>query len=232
MRLKTLALATVFGLSLFGGLVPSAYAQDDPRDKRIPNLELESADVRDALKALFRSVGVSFTIDADVMGTVTVSLKDVPFETALQAILKQVDATYRVEAGIYRIIRRQEPTIETTPGEQQNVPEEKKVVRRIKVRSADPYLIMLLILQSSTDTTIEPEWSTLSKGGGGYGGGGYGGGGYGGGGYGGGYGGGGYGGGFSTGGGSRGFGGSNRGFGGSNRGGGGFGGGFGGGRGF
>ena len=37
----------------------------------------------------------------------TVSLHNVTFETALENILRQIDATYRVEAGVYEIVPRQ-----------------------------------------------------------------------------------------------------------------------------
>ncbi len=204
-----------------------AIAQGDPRDKIIPSLELDQADIRDALKILFRSVQVNYTIASDVQGTVTVSLKNVPFETALRNVLSQADATYRVEGGIYVIIKKvvENPTSSnegtTVATKPENLP------RRIKIRHADPQLIMVL-LNGAQSTFLQPEMSTIVSGGsggagggsGGFGGG-LGGGGFGGGGLGGGSGGGGFGGG--------GFGGG--GFGGGGRGGGGFGGGGGGGRG-
>jgi hypothetical protein len=149
-------------------------------------------------------------------------------------ILKQVNATYRVEGGIYQIVLREEPT--TNPIDSQGVggaAPKTTVIRRLKVRQADPQLIITL-LSGSQSTNTAPEQSTVFNtpsgggGGGGFGGGGgggLGGGGFGGGGFGGGNGGGGLGGGGFGGGG---FGGG--GFGGGGRGGGGFGGG--GGRGF
>lgn len=42
-----------------------------------------------------------------MQGVVTISLRNVPFDLALQNILRQVDATYRVEAGVYQIITKQ-----------------------------------------------------------------------------------------------------------------------------
>jgi len=213
-----------------GGLLASApmksMAQGDPRDTIVPSLELNEADIRDALKILFRNVGVSYTIAPEVQGTITVSLKNVPFETALRNILNQVQATYRVEAGVYNIIKREE-TVAPTGGTDNTglttTPE--LVTQRIYIRHADPELIIrLLLVDDSTQT--QPEISTIVGSGGGFGGGGFGGGGFGGfggnnGGFGGGMGG--------FGGGMGGFGGG--GFGGGGRGGGGRGGGFSGGTG-
>lgn len=179
-----------------------ALAQNDPRDKIIDSLELDQADVREALKLLFKEVNVNFTVDSNVTGTVTVSLKKVPFETALRNILNQVSATYKVEAGIY-VIRLRENQVDnaSTGGSETltNVRRDKPPVR-IPIRYADPALIAMLVTADQPNFQLQPEFSTLvggvggggmgggfgGMGGGGFGGGGFGGGGFGGGGFGGG----------------------------------------------
>ncbi len=217
--MKAIAKVSAFvtlGLLGAGALPVKALAQD-PSSKQIPSLELDQADVRDALRALFRNVGVSYSIAPEVQGFVTVSLKNVTFEAALQNVLRQVDATYRVEGGVYQIIKRQQEIAPTRdPNELNNLSTtSNKVVRRLKIRSIDPALLMML-LQGTQSTGIPPEISAMSGGGGGMGGG-----------FGGGMGG--------FGGGMGGFGGGMGGFGGMGGGGfggGNFGGGFGGGFGF
>ena len=162
--------AVMTGLFAFAPV--QASAQEDIGQRQIPSLELDSADVREALKILFRSVNVSYSIAPDVQGTITVSLRNVPFETALRNILNQVDATYRVEGGIYQIIRREDFTTTPTTPTDTNVPAPTLPVRRLKIRSADPQFIMLM-LSGTQSTQIMPEMSTLFKsGGGGFGGGG------------------------------------------------------------
>ncbi len=227
-----IALAAACGLFLVGA-APIASAQDQNiEDKIIASVEYESADVREALRALFRNVNVSYAIDPEVQGTVTVSLKSVPFGTALQHITRQVDSTYQVQGGVYRIMRRQ-PDINTIPagGDTPSLGGGSNLVfRRIKISSADPMYIAAMIgaQGGAQDFSGPPERSTIinggSMGGGQGGGGGMGGGGMGGGGFGGGQGGGGFGG----GGGGMGGGGMGGG-GGRGGGGGGFGGGGGGG---
>jgi hypothetical protein len=211
-----------------------SFAQD-PSNQIIPSLELDSADVREALRALFKNVGVSYSIAPEVQGTVTVSLRNVTFEAALQNILKQVNATYRVEGGIYQIVLKEEVGGGTGVTPDTGPPPKTTVVRRLKIRSADPQMIITL-LSGSQSTSVAPEQSTIFNtnsggggglgggggfggGGGGFGGGGFGGGGFGGGGFGGGgFGGGGFGGGLGGGGGSFGGGGGRGGFGGGGRG--------------
>ena len=224
----TLALGAMLAIGMLAGAPAKAYSQD-VGGQNIPSLELDSADVREALRALFKNVGVSYSIAPEVQGTVTVSLRNVTFEAALQNILKQVNATYRVEGGIYQIVLRQEEVNPGGGGVDVAPPVDNKVIRRLKIRSADPQLIITL-LSGSQSVGVAPEESTIFNtqsgggggggfgggGNGGFGGGGFGGGGFGGGGFGGGGGGlggfGGGGGGGRLGGGGGGFGGGGRGF--------------------
>jgi hypothetical protein len=219
-KLSYFAMAVALAGVFLAGLPNSAYAQGaDPKTIRIQRLELDQADIRDALRVLFNQVGVSYVIAPEVQGTVSASLNDVPFETALRNLLDQVRATYRIEGGVYQIVLREQqtpgggtavPTTPTLPTAQQNRP------RVIRVNSADPLVIALLITSTQANFSLYPEVSVIINtpsvaGGGGNFGGGFGGGGFGGGGRG------------SGGFGRGGFGGG--GFGGGGFGGGGFGGG-------
>ncbi len=209
-------MSALVGLALVGA-APIASAQNDPKDQIIPSIELQDAPIRDALRILFKNVGVSYSIAPDVQGTVTASLKNVAFETALRNLLGQVDATYRLEGAIYTIVKKEIDTGAGTTPNAEPLPTttDQKNFYRIKINRADPQYIYLL-LRGEMGFGSGPEISTL-QGGGGFGGGGFGGGqgGQGGGGFGGGQGGfgGGQGGGFGGSGGG-GFGGGGGGFGG------------------
>ncbi|MBL8086723.1 MAG: hypothetical protein JNM85_01475 [Chthonomonas sp.] len=220
-NLWKLAAIGVLSTILIGAPIKGT-AQIDPANVSVPALELQQADVRDALRLLFKQVGIPYSINSDVQGEVTISITSpTPFETVLRNILNQVNATYRVEGGIYTIILKPQDTgfgggtdttapITTTTTT--NMPQ------RIQIRHADPLLIIRLI-NAEWDPTMQPENSVIVSGGFGGGGGNGGGGGFGGG----------LGGGGGSGGlGGGGFGGGGGGFGG---GGGGFGGGSGGGSG-
>jgi hypothetical protein len=74
-------------------------------NRNLMDLTLDNADVRDALREIFKTGKVSYTIAPNVQGTVTVSLKNVSFETALGNVARQVDATYRVEGGVYNVVK-------------------------------------------------------------------------------------------------------------------------------
>ena len=233
MNKLTVSIAGIALAAVLTVIPNSLVAQDqgDVRNQTIPSVQFEQADIRDALKVLFRHVGASYSVDPEVQGTVTASLENVPFETALRNLLNQVRATYRLEGGIFVIIPRPEtgtvtpPVTPTAPTTQTNP------IRKIYLRSADPALIAR-ILAGDSDVGDAPESTSLpiGGGGGGFSGGGFSGGGFSGGGFSGGGGsggGGGFSGGFSGGGFSGGGFSGGGGFGGGGFGGGGFGGGFG-----
>ena len=220
--MKRHILAMAGALAVIGAFaLPINANAQDLRDRTVPSLELQDADVRDALRLLFESVGVTnYTIASDVQGRITVKLTNVAFETALRNILDQVGATWSIEAGIYQIKKREEPPAPSTGPTTPETPQATNVIRKIQIQHADPYLIALL-LSGNQDFAAQPEYSTQSGGFGGLGGsgGGFGGGGQGG------FGGGGFGGGGFGGGGFGGGGFGGGGFGGGGFGGGGFGGG-------
>ncbi len=194
-------------------------------------LTLESASIADALKLLFRSTGYNYTLDESVVqGYVTVSLKDVTFETALRTILRAANPplTYRVDGGVY-IISPKVETYESTPEPQVEEPSQPQVrTEKITLQHLDS-LAIAQVLGGGAVSLNQSGWTYSGGGYGGFGGG-YGGfgGGFGGGygGFGGGYGG--FGGGYGGfgGGGFGGFGGGGWGGGLGGWGGGGWGGGF------
>jgi hypothetical protein len=119
----------------------------DPTQRRV-TVKYDQADVRFVLKQLFDSVGVSYTLDPNVQGTVTVSLTDVPFTVALDNILRPLNLTYRVENGVYFVTVRQPeetplaPNIDTTTpdeGVRLNLPE------KVQLNYASPTLIAALL---------------------------------------------------------------------------------------
>ena len=141
----------------------------DPTQRRV-TVKYDQADVRFVLKQLFDSVGVSYTLDPNVQGTVTVSLTDVPFTVALDNILRPLNLTYRVENGVYFVTVRQPeeaplaPTVDTTTpdeGVRLNLPE------KVQLNYASPTLIAALL----GGTLISYAQYELQSGGGGLGGG-------------------------------------------------------------
>jgi len=78
------------------------------------SVKLDNADIRTALQQLFKSANVNYTLDQSVKGTVTASLTEMPFRTALDMILRTASTplTYRMEHGIYSILPRDQELVE------------------------------------------------------------------------------------------------------------------------
>ena len=182
MRMKWLWVLALLALVL--GTVSPVYSQQGGGESPRITLNLESASIADALKLLFRSVGYNYTLDESVVGGyVTVSLKDVTFETALRTILRSANPplTYRVDGGVYIITPKVE-TYETTTAEPTVEEQPQPQVRTEKI--VLQHLDSLAVAQLLGGTAIalnQTGWTYSGGGYDGYGGwGGYGGGGYGG----------------------------------------------------
>ena len=169
------ALTLLFAVGLFAAPA-EVRAQQDPNNIIIESVELDQADIRDALKVLFRSTSLNYTVAPDVQGVVTVSLKDVPFKTALRGILQQVDATWREEGNIFNVIRKPDPVAPTTTDPLANNNQAAEFFPPI-ILNNDPQLILNILLDLANPSD-EPETSAVSNlrnGGGGFGNGGSGG---------------------------------------------------------
>lgn len=77
-----------------------------PQDagQKLVTFAAENEDARDAIRMLFRSVDVLYSIAPEIAGPVSVNFKNVPLNTALTTMLRQVNATYQVEGGVYQIV--------------------------------------------------------------------------------------------------------------------------------
>ncbi|HXH13913.1 MAG TPA: secretin N-terminal domain-containing protein [Alphaproteobacteria bacterium] len=71
---------------LLFGIMGISRAQAQPR----VSLDLHNADVRKALSTIAEAGGLNVVVGPDVTGTVTLRLRDVPVEEALQVVLKTV----------------------------------------------------------------------------------------------------------------------------------------------
>lgn len=158
--LTSIASLTLSALFLFGAAAP-AVAQDI--ESKPITLDVQEADVRDVLRILFQDVGGSYSVDPAIAGTVTISVKDQPFRSVLEAVVKQVNATIRVSAGMYQIVPRQEVTItaDQTPGF--IAPQAERRIQRIKIMHADPQFIFLMLRGNAT-WTRSPEITALALG--------------------------------------------------------------------
>ncbi|MEO8378304.1 MAG: type IV pilus secretin PilQ [Acidobacteriota bacterium] len=67
------------------------------------SLNLKDADIRDVLRTFADLTGLNMAIDPGVSGSVTVDFVDVPWDQALDIILRQNSLTYTLEGNVMRI---------------------------------------------------------------------------------------------------------------------------------
>jgi len=67
------------------------------------SLDLKDADIRDVLLTFSRLARLNMVIDPDVRGSVTVRLENVPWDQALEVILKVNGLGYVLEGNIARV---------------------------------------------------------------------------------------------------------------------------------
>lgn len=164
MKLRNMLLLGALAIAS-ANFAPSAYAQSEILDQIIPVAEYQSADLREALRALFKQVNANYSIAPDIQGQVTISMKNAKFELVLQNILAQVNATYRYEGGVFIIVKKEvvPPVGGTDPGVTPPTTTPRGIVRKIYIRSADPALIALLLGSQTQNYSGTPEPTSLGR---------------------------------------------------------------------
>jgi type IV pilus secretin PilQ/predicted competence protein len=106
------------GLSSFQQ-APTAAAQDQPAMQRgrtysgnPVSLDFQQADLRAVLRVFSEVSGLNMIIDPKVQGTVDVSLRDVPWDQALDHVLRANGLDWRIDGTIVRIAPREVFTAE------------------------------------------------------------------------------------------------------------------------
>src|SRR5207237_1464682 len=67
------------------------------------SLNLKDADIKDVLRTFAQLTGLNIAVDPNVNGTVTVDFVDVPWDQALDLILRQNSLSYVLEGNVMRI---------------------------------------------------------------------------------------------------------------------------------
>lgn len=80
-------------------------------------MDFEEAEIRDVIRVLAMASGMNMVIGKDVEAMVTISLKDVPWERALDVVLRTYNFTYKKEENLIRIM-----TFEKVKQEERDIP--------------------------------------------------------------------------------------------------------------
>ncbi|MBM3251673.1 MAG: hypothetical protein FJZ11_02675 [Candidatus Omnitrophica bacterium] len=91
---------------------PSEVSKDE-----LINLDFEETDIKDVMRVLSQKGDVNIILGQDVKASVTIQLKDVTWQNAMDIILKNYNLTYKREANLIRIM-----TLEQLRLEEEKIP--------------------------------------------------------------------------------------------------------------
>lgn len=139
------------------------YAQDDLKAMAVAttdtiSLDIKGMDIIDVLKMLATKSGLNLVIDKDVAGRVTVFLKDVRPQEALDVILASNNLVQKREAGMARIMTGRD--YEQFYGTKFY---DAKVTQRVPLKYANPQDLLIVLNQvKSSIGSILPDETTAS----------------------------------------------------------------------
>ncbi|MBC8139200.1 MAG: hypothetical protein H8F28_25280, partial [Fibrella sp.] len=104
---RSIATASIMTATLLGGTAVISSTPQMAWAQAAPNVTVDARDapLRDVLEKVFRAAKVDFSIDPTVVGRVTLTMKEIPFEDALKLILRSSSTkfTYTSERGVYLV---------------------------------------------------------------------------------------------------------------------------------
>lgn len=112
----------IFSLPIMDGKTAEDNAAQEPKSGLV-TLDFENADIRDVIKVIALASGTNMVIGEGVKAQVTISLKDVAWERALDIILRTYNFTYKKEENLIRIM-----TFEKVKQEQRDIPLITKII--------------------------------------------------------------------------------------------------------
>ena len=148
-RYTSMALCLVLLLNLSPGHTSGATAASAPPPKTV-SLDVQSTDVRDVLRLLAETGGVNILASGEVQGTITVRLVDVPWEQALDAVLKRTGLAQE----------RQGNVIHVAPAERFRNAREERVRARQAEAQTEPKIMRVVPVNYANATQLK---ATLEK---------------------------------------------------------------------
>jgi type IV pilus assembly protein PilQ len=131
------------------------------------SLDLKDADIKDVFRTISQLTGLNIVIDPEVRGTVTVQLENVPWDQALDLILKQNSLGYVLENNIMRIATTQK--LQAEEGDRARLAEARQaaeptrtVIKKLSyARAAEITPTLKSIMSRRGDIVVDTRTNTL-----------------------------------------------------------------------
>jgi len=161
-----IALCLVLLLSLSAGHTSGATAAPATSPKPF-SLDVQSADVRDVLRLLAETGGINILAGSEVQGTITVRLVEVPWEQALEAVLKLTGLAQERQGNIILVApaeRFRSARTERVRARQAEAQTEPKITRVVPVNYANATQLKATLeklLGACATITVDSRTNTL-----------------------------------------------------------------------
>lgn len=131
------------------------------------SLDLKDADIKDVFRTISQLTGLNIVIDPEVRGTVTVQLEDVPWDQALDLILKQNSLGYVLENNIMRIatsakLQAEQSDRARLADARQAAEPTRTVMKKLSyAKAADVTSTVKSVMSKRGDIVVDPRTNTL-----------------------------------------------------------------------
>jgi type IV pilus assembly protein PilQ len=131
------------------------------------SLDLKDADIKDVFRTISQFTGLNIVIDPEVKGTVTVQLENVPWDQALDLILKQNNLGYVLDNNIMRIATTEKLRIEEADRARlaearQAAEPTRTVIKKLSyARASEITAVLKSIMSRRGDIVIDSRTNTL-----------------------------------------------------------------------
>jgi type IV pilus assembly protein PilQ len=131
------------------------------------DLNLKDADIKDVFRTISELTGLNIVIDPDVKGTVTVRLTDVPWDQALELILKENGLGYVLENNVMRIApvgklqQEEQQRLALEEARQQSIPTKTIIKKLSYADAAQAATTLRQVMSKRGDVVVDTRTNTL-----------------------------------------------------------------------
>ncbi len=153
-KLVTLAIILCVHTLAFNQVTADELQPENP--KNLITLDVKELDLKDVLKIISQASGLNIIMDNDVKAKISITLTDVPWQTALENVLKINELTYKIHDNIIRIM-----TQATLRKEEETSPISTKIMTLNFAKASDLQQSLNKILSSRGNIQINVSTNSL-----------------------------------------------------------------------
>ncbi|PYV92573.1 MAG: hypothetical protein DMG05_04355 [Acidobacteria bacterium] len=149
-------------------IITQANAAQSPKYTGEPlSLELKDADLKDFFRLIGDFSGLNVVLDPDVKGSLTIFLKDVPWDQALDVVLKNNSLGKQLEGNVLRIASNK--TLEDEEGQRKRLADARILAAELQTetrvlnyaKAADLSIVLKKVLSPRGDIIVDPRTNSM-----------------------------------------------------------------------